>query len=207
VLSKPGGKSMARGKVQKRESKRKKIIEVAAKEFVTKGFQGANINRIAEKSGIGKGTIYLYFKSKEDLYVQALKENNELWMEKARDIVSSNKDTLTALKELLKLDVVLGIENKELAQLWITSFFGDNRRFSGAAASVLEEYAALVEDLVRKCIKKGVFRKVDPYLATYMLLGMNELMIAFYDALFKRKMDVRTVVGNIQDMIFKGLMK
>lgn len=198
---------MARGKVQKRESKRKKIIEVAAKEFVTKGFQGANINRIAEKSGIGKGTIYLYFKSKEDLYVQALKENNELWMEKARDIVSSNKDTLTALKELLKLDVVLGIENKELAQLWITSFFGDNRRFSGAAASVLEEYAALVEDLVRKCIKKGVFRKVDPYLATYMLLGMNELMIAFYDALFKRKMDVRTVVGNIQDMIFKGLMK
>lgn len=189
------------------EDKRRRILKQAAHEFVSKGYKGANINVIAEKSGIGKGTIYLYFPSKAELFAEALRVSNELWMKKAREIVASGDDPLQSLKELLKLDVVLGVEHKELAQLWLSSFFGDNRQFVGTAAEVLEEYASLVEDLVGQCIAKGVIRDVDKRLASFLLLGINEMTIAFYDNLLQDWGSAGEVYETLQDMILGGLLQ
>lgn len=190
-----------------REEKRRRILKTAAREFVSKGYGGANINVIAERSGIGKGTIYLYFESKADLFAQALKESNKLFMRRAGEVVEGEESPLQALRKLLKMDVILGVEHQELAQLWISSFFGENRRFVGSAIEVLEEYAGLVEDLVRRCIEEGFFRDLDPRLTTYVLLGMNEITIAFYEPLLADMGGVEEVYGNIQDVIIRGLLK
>jgi len=187
------------------EDKRRRILKEAAREFVSKGYKGANVNVIAEKSGIGKGTIYLYFPSKAELFSQALRESNEVWMAKAREIVEAGEDPLDALKKLLELDVVLGVEHKELAQLWISSFFGGNREFVGTATEVLEEYANLVEELVERCIDKKIFRKVDKRLAAFLLLGLNELTIAFYEQLLKGWGSAAEVYKPLQDMMLGGL--
>jgi len=198
---------MAEKSRSNQEVKRQRILKEAAREFVGKGYKGANINVIAERSGIGKGTIYLYFASKAELFAEALRVSNELWMEKAREIVGSSDDPLKSLKELLELDVVLGVEHKELAQLWISSFFGDNRQFVGTAAEVLEEYAGLVEDLVGQCIEKGFFREVDKRLAAFVLLGINELTIAFYDNLLQGWGSASEVYEPLLDIMLEGLMK
>lgn len=196
---------MARKNRQDLEAKRRKILKVAAREFVSKGYNGANINVIAEKSGIGKGTIYLYFTSKAELFTEALRESNKLWLERAQEIVKSEPDPLAALRRLLRLDVILGVEHKELAQLWLSSFFGENRQFSGMAAEVLDEYLRLVLDLVKKCVDNGTFRKVDERLTSYILLGLNELIIAFYDQLLKEWGEVGEVHDAILNMILQGL--
>ncbi len=189
------------------EDKRRRILKEAAREFVSKGYKGANINFIAERSGIGKGTIYLYFPSKAELFAEALRVSNELWMEKAREVVASHDDPLQSLKKLLKLDVVLGVEHKELAQLWLSSFFGDNRQFVGTAVEVMEEYASLVEDLIGQCIERGVIRDVDKGLASFLLLGINEMTIAFYDNLLRGWGSAGEVYESLQDMIMGGLLK
>lgn len=189
------------------EDKRRRILKEAAREFVSKGYKGANINHIAEKSGIGKGTIYLYFPSKAELFAEALRVSNKLWMQKARELVEASDDPLQALRELLTLDVKLGVEHKELAQLWISSFFGDNRQFVGTAADVLEEYADLVQDLVRQCVERGLFREVDERLTAFLLLGINEITIAFYDNLLQSFGSVDDVYASLQDMMLKGLLK
>ncbi|MDY6794675.1 MAG: TetR/AcrR family transcriptional regulator [Actinomycetota bacterium] len=190
-----------------REEKRRRILKTAAREFVSRGFGGANINVIAERSGVGKGTIYLYFESKADLFNQALKESNKLFMRRAGEVVEGRDNPLDALRELLKMDVILGVEHQELAQLWISSFFGENRRFAGSAVEVLEEYADLVEGLVERCIDEGLLREVDPRLATYILLGMNEITIAFYEPLLSGMGGIEGVYRDIQDTILKGLIK
>ncbi|MBO0784036.1 MAG: helix-turn-helix transcriptional regulator, partial [Ktedonobacteraceae bacterium] len=59
---------------QMREATRQRIIRVAASEFARLGFDQANINVIAELAGMGKGTIYLYFENKRDLFVAMLRQ-------------------------------------------------------------------------------------------------------------------------------------
>src|SRR5437764_473366 len=58
---------------QMREATRRRIIREAASEFARLGFDQANINVIAEQAGIGKGTIYLYFENKRDLFLVMLR--------------------------------------------------------------------------------------------------------------------------------------
>ncbi len=56
------------------EKKRERIFRNAAAEFARHGYHKANINSIAKKAGIGKGSIYLYFTDKRDLYYSTFKE-------------------------------------------------------------------------------------------------------------------------------------
>src|SRR5919206_5208368 len=58
---------------QTREATRNRIIREAASEFARLGFEQANINTIAEQAGIGKGTIYLYFENKRELFLAMLR--------------------------------------------------------------------------------------------------------------------------------------
>ena len=58
---------------QMREATRRRVIREAASEFVRLGFDQANINTIAEQAGIGKGTIYLYFENKRELFLTMLR--------------------------------------------------------------------------------------------------------------------------------------
>lgn len=51
---------------------REKILRSARKVIANKGFHSAGIKEIAEKAGIAQGTLYLYFKNKEDLYIEFL---------------------------------------------------------------------------------------------------------------------------------------
>ena len=54
------------------EDKRARILEAAAREFASRGYENASLNRILENAGISKGAAYYYFDDKEDLYTTAL---------------------------------------------------------------------------------------------------------------------------------------
>ena len=60
------------------EAKRARIFEIAAAEFARKGFHGANVADMAQRAGIAKGAIYLYFESKLDLYRETLRDGAEV---------------------------------------------------------------------------------------------------------------------------------
>lgn len=60
-----------------RERKKTEIIENALTCFAEKGFQAATIDDIVKLSGISKGSIYTYFKSKEDIYISLMNEKTE----------------------------------------------------------------------------------------------------------------------------------
>jgi TetR/AcrR family fatty acid metabolism transcriptional regulator len=79
--------------------KRQKIIEIAAKEFAEKGYDAANINEIAALSGIGKGSIYLYFKTKKELFLATM----ETVVEKFNEISDAVMDLDCSLMDKLKL--------------------------------------------------------------------------------------------------------
>ncbi len=58
---------------QMREATRQRILREAAGEFARLGFDQANMNVIAEQAGIGKGTVYLYFENKRELFLSMLR--------------------------------------------------------------------------------------------------------------------------------------
>ncbi|MCR9095384.1 MAG: TetR/AcrR family transcriptional regulator [bacterium] len=66
---------------QKKAESRKRILEAARDVFFRDGFMSANLDEMAEKAGVAKGTLYRYFESKADLYVAVLTNNYEIFLE------------------------------------------------------------------------------------------------------------------------------
>ena len=69
------------------KDKRETILNSASDMFGCKGFHQTNINEIAENAGIGKGTVYEYFKSKNDLFLEVIKYNTDAYVTQLREQV------------------------------------------------------------------------------------------------------------------------
>jgi TetR/AcrR family transcriptional regulator len=85
---------------REKESRRQEIIDAAEKVFFAKGLEAATMDEIAERAELSKGTLYLYFKSKEELYLQIhLRGNRALTLAFAKAVKNKKKgiDKLRAI--------------------------------------------------------------------------------------------------------------
>lgn len=169
---------MAKTKMQEPElSLREKILQAAVLEFGDKGFEGARMDEIAKASGASKQVCYHHFKSKEDLFAQALKAAYKAFRgtdEELRRKVKS-LDAEAALKVFVEHLFTPSIDTVRFQQI-----VHDENRFEGVHAAKLleaqEAYGRLIEiiaDILRRGAKEGVFREdLDPVQVYISLAGL-----------------------------------
>src|SRR6185503_13751197 len=81
-------------------AKRRQIIEGARVVFLTQGFDAASMGEIARKAGVSKGTLYVYFKSKEDLFEAIAEEQCSQQAEQVFELDDANRDVAAVLTRL-----------------------------------------------------------------------------------------------------------
>src|SRR5262245_24140100 len=88
------GSTRVTGRVtpKRSERSRKKILDSARAIFFDQGFERANLDDVARRAGLAKGTIYRYFDSKAELYVEVLVQNADTFLERMQRVVDS-RDT------------------------------------------------------------------------------------------------------------------
>ncbi|WP_157982800.1 TetR/AcrR family transcriptional regulator [Aliidiomarina minuta] len=100
------------------EERQHEILEAAAKIFSKCGYQAADMQVIADKAGVGKGTVYRYFPSKEELFKSVLHEKLDMLrciMEKAHD---AETDPLARLRLVMKAHMCFFEDNPEVLELF-----------------------------------------------------------------------------------------
>ena len=88
-----------------RQKNKTLILDAAKKEFVTYGFKGASIKRIAERAGLPRANIHYYFTNKEDLYQQLLNQILQVWNARF-DTFNEQDDAGTALSAYIRAKVM-----------------------------------------------------------------------------------------------------
>lgn len=88
---------------RKNPQKRIAVLKAAQEHFSEKSFHDVKLEEIAESAGVGKGTIYTYFKSKDELFVRCLLHDIPDFEKKTEDIIAAEKDFRTSLKELISV--------------------------------------------------------------------------------------------------------
>ncbi|HOD14659.1 MAG TPA: TetR/AcrR family transcriptional regulator [Spirochaetota bacterium] len=117
VISLFGGNGSAGEKKTGPDIKRKKIFDAALRVFAQKGYHNATIDEVAALSGVGKGSVYRYFKSKEDLLTQLLTEHYEIIVGRISQIFSLEHDVLKQIREMIEVWVKFIEENYIVYQL------------------------------------------------------------------------------------------
>ena len=190
--------------------KRNQIIEAAARVFALKGYAGAAVADIAIQADIGKGTVYEYFDSKEDLFFAVFE-----WFQKktekaatvgisslggsAADRLKALNDSLMGLWDEIKDAFVLVME------FWAASSSTQMRqRFKSAFKQLYDNYRHLVSDLIREGIKSGQFRSdIKPEAVAAALVGTWDAL--FLQAWFDSSFDPAATANDFLDTVLRGL--
>lgn len=193
-----------------RRTKRDEIVEAAAVVFARRGYSNAVVADIALKANIGKGTIYAYFKSKEDLFFAVFE-----WFQKntqnaavirisalggcAADRLKVLNDSLMAMWDEIKDVFVLVME------FWAASSSTQMRqRFKAAFKQLYDDYRSIVAALIQDGINSGEFRSdVKPEPVAAALVGTWDAL--FLQAWFDEDFDPAATANDFLNTVLRGL--
>ncbi|OLE61629.1 MAG: TetR family transcriptional regulator [Gemmatimonadetes bacterium] len=170
----------ARPRWQRRKAARPAEIVTAALEvFVQRGFAAARLEEVARRAGVTKGTLYLYFKSKEALFKAVVRETIVPVIAQGEALAQSFTGTARELVERLVREYWRLVGETELAGI-PKLMMAEAATFPQLTRFYYEEVVTrghrLMAGVIERGIKSGEFRKVD--VATAAKLAMSPLMHA-----------------------------
>jgi AcrR family transcriptional regulator len=157
------------------ENKRKLIVETAIRLFSERPFHRVRLDDVAEAAGVGKGTVYIYFKNKEELYYSLVYESFVELVDRLR--VQLAQPVTHREKLVMIVDGLAdhGLHHPQLFEIMRTVAIPDA---SSAWDAKRREFAKLIEDVIRGGIDAGEF--VDPHpqrTATYIMAMMRAVLL------------------------------
>ncbi|MBI1923498.1 TetR/AcrR family transcriptional regulator [Candidatus Poribacteria bacterium] len=157
-------------KEEKRAKRRQEILEAAVIVFSKKGYHLATIGDIASEAGIAQGTMYLYFKSKEDLLVAIFAEKMGEFNQYIKEQIQNVSGADAKLKRLIELHIRAYDAYRGLAQLVLIEMRQVGKFLTPDALTPAFEYWALIQGILDEGVKAGVFLKeLDTMSAATML--------------------------------------
>ena len=195
---------------QPQKDKKDRIIEAAARVFSQKGYAGSSVADIAVKAEIGKGTIYAYFNSKEDLFFAVFEWFILQTGTAAKVSVSHLGGSATQRLEVLS-DSIMGMwdDIKDAfiltIEFWAASSSSQMReRFKEAFRRLYEEFRAIVVSIIRDGIERGEFRSnVNAESIAAALVGTWDAL--FLQAWFEKNFDPIITARNFLKVVIRGL--
>jgi AcrR family transcriptional regulator len=155
------------------EGRRQEIIDQAASLFAQKGYASTGIAELGKAVGLGKGALYHYIGSKENLLVEIQDRVLQPLLARARVIESLDADPLVRLRLLSEalLEAILA----RLDHIWV--YEHDYRHLTGANRKRLvrqrREFEWLLQGLLEEAIEEGSLRRTDPRLAALQFLNLH----------------------------------
>ncbi len=159
---------------QMREATRQRIIHEAAGEFARLGFDQANINTIAELAGIGKGTIYLYFENKRELFLAMLRHIAQAHIASIRAALAPEGTLQQRLERLFLAFAHLAEQENDSFNVYMSALYGVNRAFQEEAKRLLSDYIAVIALMLEESRARGEIRCQNIEALALMVLSLTE---------------------------------
>ncbi len=154
-------------KQQERQARRRRIQRAAREVFAEKGYAKTSIEQVARQASLSVGAIYLYFRSKEDLYVSLLEETFEVFDAEMRQIRARTdlraSDRLQSAWMFFSQWAVADVEGTRMLRL--VSQSGIKKQLSDEVATATKQGLEMIRDhfaaLVQGSVDAGIYRPTD----------------------------------------------
>jgi AcrR family transcriptional regulator len=149
-------------KEREKENRRNTILKAARRLFFDRGFKAVTVDSIAAKSEISKGSIYLCFESKEEIYTQILIADNVALYERIRNFSSIEASASQLLHEFARIYVDFFLNDKELFRILMTFMMQTGQMHLTEKQSVelirsTNQNIAIISQIIQKGIDSGEF--------------------------------------------------
>jgi AcrR family transcriptional regulator len=187
------------------------IIEAAFAEFSRNGYATTTLDRIAERAGVTKGTIYVYFENKEHLFISMVEDSTKAAHETVREMfethAGSTVDLLRAQFSFIYRHIVEDKRRREVVRMLIA----EASRFPELADRYYDEILRPCLDQLKQAIQRGVDRGeirkcsiVDSPQVVIAPIALVDLWMMMFDD--RQPLDLKAYFDAHLDLVLNGLL-
>lgn len=196
-----------------RDERRSQLLTAAREVFSKKGYHAATVDDITKAAGVAKGTFYLYFQEKREVYYEVVRTFLDLVKEAGRSVATEHsggpdeyaKRSAAAAQKILELFR----DNQEVAKLAYRESMGLDAELEKMIRDFYREIAQVEAANIKRGIELGMMRPdLDPMLAAYAHIGMVErLMLASLDENSGLPLEPGHVALKVLELAWQGMRK
>ena len=185
--------------------KHQQIIEAAVRIFARNGYYNSRVSDIAKEAGIASGTIYLYFKTKDEILVTLFREKMAEFVATVRKAIAAEPDAVAKLRCLIALHFKLLEDHSEMAEVVQVELRQGQKFFRGASANEVSGYFDLISSVLEEGMAAGMFRSDLPVKTVRKVLFGAMDQMATSCVLGKRGYKLSETAEAVADIFLKGL--
>jgi|SRR5580692_9208457 TetR/AcrR family fatty acid metabolism transcriptional regulator len=182
------------------------ILDAARKTFAKKGFADATMDEIAAACGLAKGTLYLYFKSKRDVYLRTLQHGTAELLKR----VTANMHAVTGVRAKLRANITTRLEhaedNRDFIKIYLTEFINVthpasiNKDFKDVQLKLVQG----LEQVLRDGVEHGEIQQLDVETIAFTIQDMLRSLTT-RRVLGSSKKDREEDIDILCNFIWKGI--
>ena len=187
------------------------ILEAAFVEFSRNGYAMTTLDRVAERAGVTKGTIYVYFENKEHLFISMVREVTKATLDTVHEMLETHEgstaDLLRAQFSFIYQHIVEDRRRREVLRMLIA----EAPRFPELADRYHQEILRPCLDMLRQAIQRGMdrgeFRKsaiVDLPQIVIAPIALVDLWMMMFDT--RQPLDLKAYFNAHLDLVLNGLL-
>ena len=187
--------------------KPQQIVEAAIRVFARSGYYSSRVSDIAREAGIASGTIYLYFKTKEEILVTLFREKMAEFVAYLRREIAEEKEPEARLRRLVHVHFLVLEQNPALAEVVQIELRQGHKFFRGASAHEVSAYFDLIGSILEEGVAAGRFEPSLPVkVATKVLFGAMD-QVATSWVLGKRGYKLTEAADSVATIFLKGVTR
>jgi len=188
-----------------RTDKRDALLRAAIDTFAARGFFNAQVADVARAAGVAAGTVYLYFRSKDDLLISIFERTMTEAIADGRKSVHQLSDPVERLREIARLHLGRLGRDRALAVVFQVELRQSTKFMERFSSTQLREYLGIIRSVIADGQAKRVFRSpVSPTLAAKLFFGALDEMATNW-ILSRRKYSLVAEADAIVDLFVGGL--
>lgn len=160
-----------------KEQRQAELLEIAVTVFAERGYQATTMDEIAERAGVSKGMLYIYFKNKEALFGAVFRWFGKMTGEMMVEAISGVEDEAEQIRRIAHTWAEVAIHHREFVPLFLdfwaaASMKGMRSNYAEDLATMYDEYRNMLIGIIEQGKSKGMFKTdVDSQAIAYLLVG------------------------------------
>ncbi|MFN6962151.1 MAG: TetR/AcrR family transcriptional regulator C-terminal domain-containing protein [Pyrinomonadaceae bacterium] len=185
--------------------KREAILRAASKVFARKGFFNSKVADVAAEAGVADGTVYLYFKGKDDILHSIFDRKMEEFISEGEREISAIDDPADKLRRIAELHLERLGADRDMAVVFQVELRGSTKFMEEFSAAGFAAYLDIIRRTIDEGQRSGRFRSdIKPVVAAKILFGALDEMVTNW-ILSKRSYPLAPMADEVLKIFFGGI--
>ncbi|AKL85870.1 TetR/AcrR family transcriptional regulator [Bacillus atrophaeus] len=193
--------------MKQKRPKYMQIIDAAVEVIAENGYHQSQVSKIAKQAGVADGTIYLYFKNKEDILISLFKEKMGQFIERMEEEIKEKQTAKEKLALVITKHFSLLADDRHLAIVTQLELRQSNLELRQKINDILKGYLNILESILTEGIESGEFKEnLDIRLARQMVFGTIDETVTTW-VMNDQKYDLTSLADRVLDLLVFGFHK